>query len=215
MKKAFGLLIATSMIAVTALAGCASSKTEEEAPSGQTGGLTPIKYTINTVNPKDTWDTPFAKTLTEKTGLSLDYQPVVGDPAQKYELWAASGDYPDILHVSPFFLNRFLDAGYIIPLEGLIDKYGPNIKKKYGKYYDLLKAPDGHIYSLYGINQTTETPANSQASFAIQVDVLKEAGYPEVKTLDQLFDLLQAYYKKHPTIDGKETIGFSGSTSVK
>ncbi|MBO9599347.1 MAG: extracellular solute-binding protein, partial [Cohnella sp.] len=44
----------------------------------------------------------------------------------------------------------------------------------------------------------------------VQYEVLKEAGYPQIKTLDQLYDILAAYYKKHPTIDGKETIAWAG-----
>ncbi len=39
--------------------------------------------------------------------------------------------------------------------------------------------------------------------------MLKEAGYPKIKTLDQYFDLIKQYQEKHPQVDGKDTIGFA------
>ncbi|GAF08859.1 polysaccharide ABC transporter substrate-binding protein [Paenibacillus pini JCM 16418] len=159
-------------------------------------------------------DTKIQKMISEKTGVEFEYMPVIGgaDQAkQKYEIWLASEDYPDIVNMGVDNISKYRDGGALQPMEDLIDQYGPNIKKKFGKFYDLLRDKDGHIYSLGNVNLSKETPANVQGSFVVQYDVLKEAGYPQIKTLDQLFDVLQAYVTKHPTMDGKETIAFSGA----
>ncbi|UVI27366.1 extracellular solute-binding protein [Paenibacillus spongiae] len=216
MKK--GLVLLLSLLLVTALMAACTKKEDspkekgaasEQPAAGDSGKQEAVKFTISTSDPKLTWDTPVGKLLTEKTGVSLEYVPVLSSDTQKYDIWLASGDYPDI--VTSGRGEKYRDAGAYIPLEDLIDQYGPNIKKKFGKFYDLLRDEDGHIYTLYNVNLAEETPANVQASFAVQYDVLKEAGYPEIKTLDQLYDVLKAYTDKHPTVDGQEVIPFSGA----
>lgn len=213
MKKKLSLFLTVMLAFAVVVAGCSGNdKTEGEgkSPDGAAAGTGPVKYTINVLDSKLTWDNNVSQKLTEKTGVSLEYVPIVGDRNQKLDLWLAGEDYPDIIIMQPKHIGKYRDAGAVIPLEDLIDQYGPNIKKKFGKYFDLLKDSDGHIYSLFSPVLTKETPATVTGEFAIQFDVLKEAGYPEVKTLDQLFEVLQAYYKNHPTIDGQPTIPFSG-----
>ena len=108
--------------------------------------------------------------------------------------------------------QKLTAAGAFIPLEDLIEEHAPNLKKHYEKYWNMMKDPnDGHIYNLpnYGVtNADVNSSWYSGPAFWIQKDVLAEAGYPEVKTLDQYFDLIKQYKEKHPTIDGTPTIGF-------
>ncbi|WP_409342266.1 extracellular solute-binding protein [Paenibacillus sp. MBLB4367] len=213
MKK--GLAVTMSVVLVSSvLAACGKNEEGSTSPQPSAGSQAnaakeTAKYTISTSDPKLKWDTPIGKLLTEKTGVQFEYVPVLPSDQQKYDIWLASGDYPDVVTYGR--AEKYRDGGALIPLETLIDKYGPNIKKKFGKFYDLLRDKDGHIYTLYNVNLAQETPANVQSSFAVQYDVLKEAGYPEVKTLDQLFDVLKAYYDKHPTVDGQEVVAFSGA----
>ena len=75
----------------------------------------------------------------------------------------------------------------------------------------MKDAQDGHSYYMpnYGIYKTPATGTDyGGPAFWIQKDVLKDANYPKVTTLDQYFDLIKAYVKKNPTIDGKPKIGF-------
>lgn len=201
------LLLAASMVA-----GCGSKDAGTDNSSGDDGGK--INYSMQVWDSSYKWDTPINKKLEEKTGVSFEYLPIVdsgGSGASKVDVWLASEDYPDIINDSPLTIGKYKDAGAVIPLEELIEEHGPNIKKKFGKYFDLLKDEEGHIYSLYGVNLATEPSPDSQASFLVQYDVLEEAGYPEIKTLDQLYTVLESYYKKHPkTEDGKDVIPFSG-----
>lgn len=221
MRKTCIPLLSALFVLALLLSACYGGN-DEPAASGSSGNDSasvdgssapsqePVKISINSIDPKFLPDNDVAQEIAKRTGVTLDLQYVVGDLTQKLDLWLAGGDYPEIVVMHPKEVGKYIDAGAVIPLEDLIDQYGPNIKKAFGKYYNLLKSPDGHIYELPAPYLTEETPADWEAPWAVQYDVLKEAGYPEIKTLDQLFDILKAYYEKHPTIDGKPTIPWSG-----
>ncbi|WP_308639860.1 extracellular solute-binding protein [Paenibacillus silvisoli] len=237
MKKSriwMGLLTSTLLLATAACSGSNNTNSPNtpaaEEQNGETNGnasgnagagtnteaeaapdLSPITYSMGTDQNKITWDTPITKKLTEKTGVSLKYDVIVGDLFQKWDIWLASGDYPDIIRLDALHLQKYVEAGAVIPLEELIEKYGPHIKEKFGDKFDLLKDKDGHIYSIFSVNAATEAPANSKPPFIVQQAVLEEAGYPEVKTLDQLYQLIKDYKAKHPQIDGNDTIGFAAA----
>lgn len=223
MKRKTPLYGLVMVMLFTLLVGCTGNNPgnePSESPSAQatnagnepTGpDLSPISFTISTSDDKLNWDTPITNKLTEKTGVSLEYDVIVGDNFQKWDLWLAGGDYPDIVVLDAAHTQKYADAGAIIPLNDLIDQYGPNIKNAFGKYYNLLKDENGDIYSLYSVNKSEEAPANSTASFVVQMEVLKDAGYPEVKTFDQLYELIKNYKAKYPEIDGQETLGFSAA----
>ncbi|HZG58667.1 extracellular solute-binding protein [Paenibacillus sp.] len=231
MKRKYWLtLFVGILMAVSILAGCtnssggdagqegkaeapATSETPKDTPAAEDPApdLSPISYTINTADNKLIWDTPITKAITEKTGVTLEYDITVGDQFQKWDLWLAAGDYPDIVVLDTNYITKYKEAGAIIPLNDLIDQYGPNIKEKFGQYYNLLKDENGEIYGLYAAKKSTEASADSMANFVVQMAVLEEAGYPEIKTLDQLYEVIKAYYEKHPTIDGKETVAFGAA----
>ncbi len=173
--------------------------------------LEPIEYTFGASDSKAQWGGPINQVMKEKTGVSLKYENIVGDQFQKWDLWLASGDYPDIVRLDAEYVSKYRDAGAIIPLNDLIDRYGPNIKAKWGDNLELLRHPDGNIYSLYSVNLAEEAPADSAAQFVVQYAVLEEAGFPQIKTLDQLYALIKDYAAKHPEIDGNPTIGFGAA----
>ncbi|HZG56097.1 extracellular solute-binding protein, partial [Paenibacillus sp.] len=173
--------------------------------------LEPIEYTFGAGDNKVVWGGPINKIMQEKTGVSLKYDIIVGDIFQKWDLWLASGDYPDIVRLDAEAVSKYRDAGAIIPLNDLIDQYGPNIKAKWGDNLDLLRHSDGNIYSIYSVNLAEEAPADSTAQFVVQYAVLEEAGFPEIKTLDQLYTVIKDYVAKHPDIDGNPTIGFGAA----
>ncbi|MBO9606923.1 MAG: extracellular solute-binding protein [Paenibacillaceae bacterium] len=217
-KRWFAGALALAVTAALA-AGCSGAKDDNKgtagsSPSGTAQGTAsaakaPVTYSIGTDQNKLTWDTPITKKITEKTGVTLKYDVIVGDMFQKWDIWQASGDYPDIIRLDALHMQKYIEAGAVIPLEKLIDQYGPNIKAKFGTYYDSLKNKDGHIYSLYSVNLAKEAPANRMAPFIVQQAVLEDAGYPQIKTLAQLKDVIKAYAAKNPKIDGKDTIGFA------
>ena len=157
-----------------------------------------------------TADNKIFKKIKDELGITFKIEILAGDINQKLGVMIAGGDLPDLVSYSP----KFQDAGDLIPLEDKIQKSAPAIYKHYvdGKAWGMMKdSTDKHTYYMpnYGINYTETTGTDyGGPAFWIQKDVLKEANYPKVTTLDQYFDLIQAYVKKHPTVDGKPTIGY-------
>ncbi|PYI57127.1 extracellular solute-binding protein [Paenibacillus flagellatus] len=213
MNKSVAVVLSAALL-VAALAGCAgqgAKKTESAGEGGATGKKEPTTIQIGNLFPNLDPNNPVMQELSRRTNATFDLVTVTGDRNQKFDLWLASGDYPaDTLVLKPDYVDKYREAGAIIALDDLIEKHGTNIKAKYGEYFDLLRSPDGHIYSLYAPKLAKEPSPLLQANFAVRYDVLKEAGYPQIKTFDQLFDVLKAFYDKHPTIDGKPTIPFGG-----
>lgn len=215
----------TSLAVLTAaallLAGCSSNNGEggktnnKNNTDEKTGEVSkePVTFTyfgFGTNNDVMASETTIGKILQEQTGVDWKMEYVVGDPSTKAGVMIAGGEYPDV--ISPVSeLAKLLDAEALIPLNDLIEQYGPNIKRVYGPYMDKMKNEDGNIYILpFTANvggYLTEPDAGS--SIWIQRRVLKEFGYPEVKTLDQYFDLIGQYQAKYPTVDGKDTIGYA------
>lgn len=147
--------------------------------------------------------------IRKETGVKLNREYLVGDLETKVGLMIASGEYPDMVFAA-HFTNRLVDSGVFIPLEDLIEKYAPNIKKYYAKHMKALTQEDGHIYFLpqqaipFGAGQR-RYPA---VGFFINKRVLEDAGYPVIKTFDQYFELIENYMKKHSTYKGQDTIGY-------
>lgn len=156
-------------------------------------------------------ETTIGKKLKEQTAVDWEMEYLVGDSASKAGVLIASRDYPDVISSSGE-MSKLLDAGAYIPLDDLIEEYGPNIKRVYGSYFEKMRNPsDGKIYALpYTANQGEHSlnPNINGGAFWIQRSVLKEFNYPEITTLDEYFDLIQSYKKKNPTKDSEETIGF-------
>lgn len=160
------------------------------------------------------------KWIEEKFGVTFSWDILVGDKDQKIGVLIASGDLPDLVEVDS---EKFQGAGCLRDLKPLVEKYGPNLMKHYSTAWKKMIDQDSekdakgnivkeHIYSLpnYGVIDgiPSDTYYNGNGWW-IQKAVLKEFGYPKIKTVDQYFDLLEKYYKKYPTIDGAPTIPFN------
>ncbi|MCI3922909.1 ABC transporter substrate-binding protein [Paenibacillus sp. TRM 82003] len=216
--------LAASMAVTLLLAGCSSDAGEEgnKTDTGtntttdeQTGEVSndPVTFTyfaFGTNNDVLASETTIGKILQEQTGVDWKMEFVVGDPSTKAGVMISGGEYPDV--ISPVSeLAKLMDAEALIPLNDLIEQHGPNIKRVYGPYMDKITHEDGNIYILpFTANvggYLSEPDAGS--NIWIQRRVLKEFGYPQVKTLDQYFDLIEQYQAKYPSVDGKDTIGFA------
>ncbi len=206
MKKLWGsasLLMATALT----LSACGGGG-DGKAADADSGKMT-ISAFISTPNQAPTEDNRIYKKIEDELGVKLNMEFLVGDLQQKLGVMIAGGDYPDLITAD----TKLVAAGAVIPLEDLIEKNAPNLKKHYEKYWNQMKdSSDGHIYWLpnYGAysgeyhNNNYNGPA-----FWIQKAVLKDAGYPTPKTLEDFTKLIRDYAAKNPTIDGQPTIGFT------
>ena len=160
------------------------------------------------------------KWIKDNFGVEFAWDILVGDKDQKIGLLIASGDLPDLVEVDS---EKFQGAGCLRDLKPLVEKYCPNLLKHYSTAWKKMIDQDSdkdangnivkeHIYSLPNYGVLDGTPSDTyynQNGWWVQKAVLKEYGYPVIKTIDQYFDLIEKYYKKYPTIDGMPTIPFS------
>lgn len=201
-----------------ALAGCTDSSTNQDTTTKQASNSTAsndlkpvtISAFINTPNQQPTPDNRIYKKIQDELGVKLNMEFVVGDTQQKLGVMIAGGDFPDLITAD----TKLVAAKAVIPLEDLIEKYAPNLKKHYANVWNKMKDPsDGHIYWLpnYGVLTGKDQGGSfySGPAFWVQKRVLKEEGYPTPKTLDDYMKLIRDYAAKHPTIDGQPTIGFT------
>lgn len=233
-RKVVSLMLVSAMVAGM-LAGCGSdsgsskggSSTEtgsaaEASSSGETADdaddKSPITFEYFNADGKNgNWDNPVAKAITEATGVTLDVSyPVTsqGDAKEDVALMIANDEYPDMIYAKGSATDLY-QAGALIDMTDLIEKYGPNIKKMYGAELEKLKwsQDDPGIYQLSyaGVNQKTLTTGGS---CQIQWAALKENDYKYPKTLDEYEKMIKSYLAAHPkTEDGLDMIGITMSAS--
>ena len=233
-RKVVSLMLVSAMVAGM-LAGCGSdsgsskggSSTEtgsaaEASSSGETADdaddKSPITFEYFNADGKNgNWDNPVAKAITEATGVTLDVSyPVAsqGDAKEDVALMIANDEYTDMIYAKGSATDLY-QAGALIDMTDLIEKYGPNIKKMYGAEMEKLKwsQDDPGIYQLSyaGVNQKTLTTGGS---CQIQWAALKENDYKYPKTLDEYEKMIKSYLAAHPkTEDGLDMIGITMSAS--
>ncbi|OXL83692.1 ABC transporter substrate-binding protein [Paenibacillus sp. SSG-1] len=213
--KKFGLLLLAGMLFISA--GCSSSgdgKPADSAGSTQDSkadDTSPITFSFFGADASPNWNKmqdEVGQEITKRTGVTLDAEfAVSGAGADKISLMAASGDYPDLIY-GKGDVDKLVEAGAMIDLTDLIDKYAPNLKKVYGKYMNRLpySNDDKSIYVIPSNAAVDQQDFDAGSGFEIQNAVLKELGYPKVRTVKDFENVLQQYKDKHPTIDGKPTI---------
>jgi len=206
--KIFSLII-TATLVTSLMAGCGQGKSDSGSSDKSPITITMWNKSGNEDSAKFT--DPIAKEITKETGVTLkiDY-PVSGQ--DKIPLDIASGQYPDIIFCDAPDEPQLVAAGGVIPLDDYF-KNCPNLTKMYSKYWNRMKysTADQHIYALSCFGMTLpDTPLwGDCGNFNIQNAVLKDLGYPKIKTLDDYENAIKEYVAKHPTINGQKTIGLS------
>ena len=220
MKKTLLVLVMVLLAASMLFVSC---KKNEAAPAAAAAdaGVEKMEISVFTIQQRNQppADNKIYKWIEEKFGVTFKWDILVGDKDQKIGVMIASGDLPDVVEVDS---EKFQGAGLLIDIKPLVEKYCPNIMSHYANvwkqmiYIDSEKDAEGnitteHLYSLpnYGVLSGADAGTYyNQNAFWIQKCVLKEFGYPVIKTVDEFFDLVEAYAKKYPTIDGMPTIPF-------
>jgi ABC-type glycerol-3-phosphate transport system substrate-binding protein len=154
-------------------------------------------------------DTEVGKKIAELTGVKLNIEYLVGqDIMTKANLMVAGGVYPDLIHAGDN-VGIFIAGEALIPLDGLIEEYGPNIRDIYRpKEFELAALQNGVIYVI-PTNRPTVENLYPGAGYYLGYDVLKDAGFPIVKDIKQYRDIIVNYIEKNPTYEGQPTIGFT------
>lgn len=239
MKKAklLSVLLVVVML-VSVISACGQQETQEPVTSNQPDTTTstpakdnepteqpteqkldPITFTMFVAGPGEAPPSTnkIVKKITELTGVTLEFEFLVGDMEQKVGIMIASGDYPDLIGAGQA-RGRFLNAGSFAAVDDLLPKY-PNLWKHYEPYLDTLRSvsSDGKIYILdiwsreYWLNDGQDDFYQGDyngPAFWIQKDVLAFDNYSKPIKLDDFFALLERYAKANSTIDGQPVLPF-------
>ena len=209
MKRRLALILAlVFIIAIVAACGGGGSSTPTGKPSTSTSPITFTFYDEDGTRDKP-WNTPVAEEITRLTGVTLTFERPVGGADVMIPLMTASGEYPDLIYGKGTGSNQLLEAQALLQL----DEYIENSVYMKGFYGELLgrmrvSEADPHIYTAgaYAIYDPKWEPSSEMG---IQLAVLEEFGYPDVRTIYEVEDLLVQYKEKYPEIDGRPTFGFS------
>lgn len=185
-----------------------SSKEAEKLEESDT-----VTLSVYFADPNPNWNNMLddvGQVITAKTGVKLDVDMAVGDAEKEINLIATSGVYPDL--ISPKGMSgELIAAGALLDLTYLIENYAPNIRRVLGDQIKRLRhnCTDQSIYFIPTFDAINQHYYRVGGPFNLQLDVVKELGYPRIRTLKDYEDVIKRYIEMYPTIDGKETIGLS------
>lgn len=225
-KKLTALLLTAAMTA-SVLAGCGgdsagdagTSNTDggsnEEAASGEDGNKDIIDFSmfIAMPGPEINDGNEIQEIIAQKTGVRVKETWLTGQTAaEAVGTIIAGGEYPDFIDGGDGQMALY-DAGALVAWDDYLEKH-PKLKEMYSdEEWDRFRQEDGKIYwanifqNTYGESKAT---THNDEAFWIQARVLAWDNYPEIKTLDQYFDLLERYAAANPTMeDGSEVIPYT------
>lgn len=212
MRKFMAVLVASALMMT--LSGCGGTKNGGDSTLETSGGGKIKEFTAFFAVPgtEINSDNEIQQRIADITGVKVKETWLTGQTAEEaIGTMIAGGEYPDFIDGSDGTAQLY-DAGALVALDDYLDSY-PNIKNFWSdEDWAKIRQEDGKIYwipqfgNIYGKEMTTE-PAEA---FWIQTRVLKWAGYPEIKTMDQYFELLERYNKENPTLeDGTKNIPYT------
>ncbi len=211
MKKHLSIFMLVLIFGALILAGCSDDSSSSSDDSNDGGNSDePVTLTFFSADGEEKeFNDPVAQKITEETGVKLDIDYPVGGNDETIPLMIASGDYPDLIYAKGD-IGKLIDAGGVIKLDELIEEKGDNLKALYGDNLNRLRntLDDPSIYTVgtYGVENAYWA---TSGTFQLQLDVLRELGYPEINTLEEFEAALTEYYEMYPEIDGQKTLPLS------
>ncbi len=207
MKKATWQRVAAALLMAVMLLGVAGCS------KGEDGDI--IQFTMFGAMPQPEIndDNEIMNLIAEKVGVKVKKTWLTGQTAaEAIGTIIAGGDYPDFIDGGEAMMALY-DEGVLVPWDDYLEKY-PNLKELFtDQEWDALRQDDGKIYwanqfqNNYGENRAT---THNDEAFWIQVRVLEWAGYPEINTLDEYYDVLTRYAEANPTMaDGTKVIPYT------
>lgn len=218
-KNAKKIISASFAVLLTAsiVTGCA--KKENEKPSS--GGNTiagPVTYPIKTDATLTYWshfygdsafganngDLPLYKEVEKKIGVKVKFiHPAKGQESEQFNLMIASGDLPDIIQTNWYKFKggpeKAIKDNIIIPLNDIIDKNAPNLKKLLNGDKELdkmVKTDDGkyYVFPIFRVLEKSLPPVYTGPM--VRKDWLDDLGLPVPTTIDEWETMLKAFKEK-------------------
>ncbi|WP_245640093.1 extracellular solute-binding protein [Paenibacillus dakarensis] len=152
-------------------------------------------------------DNRYLNYIEDRIGIDIQVNtppPEVYD--EKLDVIMSSGNLPDMLHAyEPVWFDNYVKQGAFMPLDDLIDQYGPHLKEKIpGEVWDRVKY-GGKIYSVPSLSEV----AGVELMYARQ-DWLDRVGLHPPVTLEEYYEVIRAFTEDDPDGNGMDdTIGLT------
>ena len=183
----------------------------EEAPE-------PITLTVFRGDPGDqpAEDNKIYQKIKDEFGVSFEFEFLAGDLDEKLGMMIAGEDYPDLFDGGNS-ADLLIQNGALI---NLLDYVSPETTPRLWAHIEPQKArlisqdEEGndvlYIIPNYGLadGEQIVNQVNGPAFF-LQKQVLEWAGYPEIHTLNEYFDVIESFLAENPTDEnGTPYVGF-------
>ena len=218
-RKLISVLLAATMMAAM-FAGCGSDAASTDAKenadgadSTEAGGVKEFTAFFAVPGSEINDDNEIQQIIADKTGVKVKETWLTGQTAEEaVGMMITGGELPDFI-CGGSGQSQLYDADVLVALDDYLDDY-PNIKNFFTEQqWDQLRQDDGHIYwipQFSNIKGEEKVCTHNDEAFWIQARVLKWADYPEIRTMDQYFDLIERYNEANPTMeDGTENIPYT------
>ena len=218
-RKLISVLLAATMMAAM-FAGCgsdaastAAKENVDGADSTEAGGVKEFTAFFAVPGSEINDDNEIQQIIADKTGVKVKETWLTGQTAEEaVGMMITGGELPDFI-CGGSGQSQLYDADVLVALDDYLDDY-PNIKNFFTQQqWDQLRQDDGHIYwipQFSNIKGEEKVCTHNDEAFWIQARVLKWADYPEIRTMDQYFDLIERYNEANPTMeDGTENIPYT------
>lgn len=164
----------------------------------------PLTVTVFVGDPGDqpSSDNKIYKLIEEKLGIKFEFEFLAGDLDETLGTKLIGEDYPDLFNGSNS-AEKLINGGALIDLLPYIsEEKTPNLYNHIKDLLPQLVDDEGKLYIIpnYGIyyNEQVTNYCNGPAFF-VQKQVLEWAGYPQIKTLNEYFDLIERFIAENPT----------------
>lgn len=218
-RKLISVLLAATMMAAM-FAGCGSDAASTDAKenadgadSTEAGGVKEFTAFFAVPGSEINDDNEIQQIIADKTGVKVKETWLTGQTEEEaVGMMITGGELPDFI-CGGSGQSQLYDADVLVALDDYLDDY-PNIKNFFTQQqWDQLRQDDGHIYwipQFSNIKGEEKVCTHNDEAFWIQARVLKWADYPEIRTMDQYFDLIERYNEANPTMeDGTENIPYT------
>lgn len=210
MKRFLCVLMTLAM-----LLSCASFALADERPT-----LTILMTADPLVT--DYKDNTFTKMIEDACNVNLEFVFLpAADAYTKLNVMLSSGEkLPDVINYGLTVQDAYNygNAGAILPLDELLEKYGKNFNEKCEQYPELLireksTAADGHIYGIPRVFFASDD--SLWQNCWINVEWLEKLGLEMPTTTEELYNVLVAFRDQDPNGNGeKDEIPMTGTVNA-
>ena len=217
-KNAIGLLVMYMCMVMILFVGCAKEVVSSD--NSQTSGeekkdKVTFDWYINYSWFHTSWgDNLVSQTITEETGIDINFVTPMGDENEKLDVLIASGTLPDIITLGWWEtqVDEMIKRDMVYPLNELADQYDP--------YFWQVADPqviswntkeDGNVYyypnSSYAPEDFKERDdIGSNQTFLVRKDIYETIGSPDMSTQEGFANAVRKAAEMFPEVDGEPLI---------